>query len=108
MRSSGTVCVAALFAFLLGATALAGRPSDKRVTPAACSRNADCVLVTDGCCGCTEGGKQRAIPAKARDAYEKKRRALCRGTICPQLMSEHVTCTASEAVCKEGQCALGS
>ena len=68
----------------------------------------DCVLVTDGCCGCNEGGKQRAIPARARDGYEKKRKAVCRKTMCPALMSEDPTCLAPHAVCKAGTCGLGS
>jgi hypothetical protein len=75
--------------------------------PAACQKDEDCALVTDGCCGCHEGGKQRAIPVKAREAYEKKRKALCKETACPALMSEDPTCE-KRAVCKEGACTLGS
>jgi hypothetical protein len=67
---------------------------------AECQDDTDCVLVTDGCCGCNEGGKQRVIPRKARDAYEKKRGALCKNTMCPQLMSEHPSCVG-RAVCQQ-------
>jgi hypothetical protein len=91
-----------------------GKAKTKRRAPAgggdelACKAASDCVLVTDGCCGCNEGGKQRAIPARAREAYEKKRKALCRSTMCPALMSEDPSCLSGQAVCKEGKCALGS
>jgi hypothetical protein len=78
-----------------------------KATPAECQTDSDCTLVTDGCCGCNEGGKQRAIPTKARDGYEKKRKSICRKTMCPQLMSEHPSCEG-HAVCKEGTCGLGS
>lgn len=94
----------------LGAALLAGAPAHSRPKKAAavsveCERDADCVLVTDGCCGCNEGGKQRALPAKARDAYEKKRQSICKGGMCPQLMSEDQSCL-SRAVCKEKVCVL--
>jgi hypothetical protein len=82
-----------------------GKPK-KAVDTAECHEDADCVLVTDGCCSCNEGGKQRAIPKNARDAYEKKRQGMCKKTMCPQLMSEDQSCVG-RAVCKEKTCALG-
>ena len=90
---------------------VAGAPAEGKAKKAAadtaeCHEDTDCVLVTDGCCGCNEGGKQKAIPKRARDNYEKKRHAICKKTMCPQLMSEHQTCEA-RAVCKEKACALG-
>jgi hypothetical protein len=97
----------ALLLLVLAAAASKGK------TPAAgprseCKADAECVLVPDGCCGCNEGGKQRAVPAKARDGYEKKRKALCRQTLCPALMSEDTTCVSGHAVCKAGVCGLAS
>src|SRR5437868_335577 len=65
----------------------------KTAATAECQADTECVLVADGCCGCSEGGKQRAVPRKGRDAYEKKRKAVCRETMCPQLMSEDPSCT---------------
>jgi hypothetical protein len=94
--------------FLAGASALAAGKTSKAKTAPACRADADCVLVTDGCCGCNEGGKQRAIPAKAREGYEKKRHAACHNTMCPALMSEDPSCVVAHAVCKEGTCGLGS
>jgi hypothetical protein len=75
---------------------------------AECRKDADCVLVADGCCGCHEGGKQRAIPSRARAAHEKKRQGSCRETVCPAVMSQDPSCSAAAAVCKEGMCKLAS
>ena len=92
-----------------GACLAAGVPAQgkgkKPIDTAECHEDTDCVLVTDGCCGCNEGGKQRAIPKKARDGYEKKRQGICKKTMCPQLMSEDQSCVG-RAVCKEKTCAL--
>jgi hypothetical protein len=74
----------------------------------ACRVNAECVLVAEDCCGCTGGGKQKAIPRKDKDSYERARQARCAGTLCPAIMSQDRSCSASFAICKEGQCTLGS
>ena len=102
MRSLLIVAAAAgVAAFLLVARpAHSHTPKKKAADTAECQVDEDCVLVTDGCCGCNEGGKQRAVPRKAREGYEKKRQALCKKTMCPQLMSEDTSCVG-HAVCKE-------
>jgi hypothetical protein len=92
-------------ACLVGNGPAAGKPKRAAPDTAECHADTDCVLVTDGCCGCNEGGKQRAVPVKARDAYEKKRKSICKQTMCPQLMSEDQSCVG-HAVCKEKTCAL--
>jgi hypothetical protein len=84
-----------------------GHPKKAAAPVAECADDTDCILVTDGCCGCHEGGKQRALPRKAREAYEKKRQAICKKTMCPQLMSEDQSCLG-HAVCKEKVCAVGN
>jgi hypothetical protein len=107
MRSLLTVLVLAG----IGVGLLAGTPAHSRPKKAAaavveCQQDTDCMLVTDGCCSCSEGGKQRALPRKARDAYEKKRQAICKSTMCPQIMSEDQSCLG-RAICKEKVCVLG-
>src|SRR5882672_9813331 len=42
-----------------------------------CKKDDDCVLVSDDCCSCNQGGKARAIPKKQKDAYEKDRKKRC-------------------------------
>ena len=105
MRAWLMVLVVGVAAGLLVGVPAQGKPK-KAIDTAECHEDTDCVLVTDGCCGCSEGGKQRAIPKKAREGYEKKRQGICKKTMCPQLMSEDATCE-SRAVCKEKVCALG-
>lgn len=89
-----------------GEAAKKKRPKAEKPAAAECQRDEECTLVSDGCCGCNEGGKQRAIPRSARDGYEKRRQAMCRKSVCPAMMSDDATCE-QRAVCKEGTCALG-
>jgi hypothetical protein len=100
LRLLGIVAVAVL---ALGA---GGAHKGKAPAPE-CQTDGDCVLVADGCCGCNEGGKQRGIPARARDGYEKKRKTACRSSACPALMSEDASCLTGHAVCQTGKCGLG-
>ncbi len=104
-----TLCLGALLGWRDPAFARQPRTKAKpaEAVPTACQADADCALVVEGCCGCNEGGKQRAIVAKAKAGYEKKRKAMCRQTACPQLMSEDASCVAGHAVCKDGACTLG-
>jgi hypothetical protein len=74
----------------------------------ACQVDSDCVLVPDDCCGCTGGGKQRALPKKDKAGFERARQARCADTLCPAVMSQDPSCAATSAVCKEGKCTLGS
>jgi len=106
-----TVMLAAFVAELgLGASAYGASKGGSRAPTAAreCSKDTDCVVVPDGCCGCNEGGKQRALPARARASYEKRRKRTCRETMCTAMISQDASCAAGGAVCKEGTCKLGS
>lgn len=103
------VALATAFTFALTAPAFAGDGTSTKAprTPRVeCKADKDCVTVPDGCCGCEAGGKQRAIPVRARKADEKDRAAKCKETMCAAVMSQDPSCTAT-AVCKEGTCALG-
>lgn len=106
MRSLLIVLVAGVAACVIAGSSAEGKGKKAPADTAECQADTDCVLVTDGCCGCNEGGKQRAIPKRAKDNYEKKRGSICKGTMCPQLMSEDQSCEG-RAVCKEKKCALG-
>ena len=71
-----------------------------------CKTDKDCVLVTDDCCPCSEGGKQRAIPKKQKDAYEKDRKKRCADTACTEQVSTDPSCS-QKAFCGAGICELG-
>ena len=85
-----------------------GKPSKAKSEPSQCRKDADCALVADDCCGCTAGGKQRAIPLKNRDAYQRDLRKRCEGTLCAEVISDDPSCKAASAKCEEGRCVLGS
>ncbi len=70
-----------------------------------CKKDADCVAVIDECCSCNQGGKQRAIPKKQKDAYEKDRKKRCTDQVCTDAMSTDPTCT-QQAQCLAGICEL--
>src|SRR4051794_20548342 len=97
----------ALFGFGLGAEARRARKA--KPAPAAssdCKTDADCVLVPDDCCTCEQGGKQRAIPKKQKDSYEKERKKRCAKTECIEMMSQDPSCT-QHPFCGAGICELG-
>jgi len=88
------------------ALVLAAAP-DAAAAPSACRVDSDCVLVPDDCCGCTDGGKQKAIPKRDKTPHERARQARCAETLCAAVMSQDPSCAAVSAVCKEGKCTLG-
>lgn len=102
---------AALLIVLLGfgVGAQARRARKAKPAPAAtsdCKTDAECVVVPDDCCTCEQGGKQRAIPRKQKDGYEKERKKRCAKTECIEMMSQDPSCT-QKAFCGAGICELG-
>jgi len=71
-----------------------------------CKKDEDCILVSDDCCSCNQGGKARAIPKKQKDAYEKERKKRCAGTECIEMMSQDPSCS-QHPFCGAGICELG-
>jgi hypothetical protein len=71
-----------------------------------CKTDKDCVLVADDCCPCSQGGKQRAIPKKERESYEKDRKKRCADTACTEQMSTDPSCS-QKPFCGAGICELG-
>jgi hypothetical protein len=71
-----------------------------------CKTDKDCVLVADDCCPCSEGGKQRAIPKKEKESYEKDRKKRCADTACTESVSTDPSCSQT-AFCGAGICELG-
>ncbi|HEX3906116.1 MAG TPA: hypothetical protein VH853_25060 [Polyangia bacterium] len=71
-----------------------------------CKTDKDCVLVPDDCCPCSEGGKQRAVPKKEKDSYEKDRKKRCADTACTESVSTDPSCS-QKPFCGAGICELG-
>ena len=102
------VTLAALGVASFGVSFLA-QAKHARKAPAStddCKTDKDCVLVADDCCPCAEGGKQRAIPKKEKDAYEKDRKKRCVGTACTEMVSTDPSCS-QRPFCGAGICELG-
>jgi hypothetical protein len=107
-RSLLALSVATLVVVGLGLSAEAKRTHKSKAAPAAtadCKADADCVLVPDDCCSCNQGGKQRAIPKKQKDGYEKDRKKRCADTQCMEMMSQDPSCS-QHAFCAAGICEL--
>jgi hypothetical protein len=91
-----------------GSLGVAAKGKGRGKTPTSsedCKKDSDCIVVIDDCCACSQGGKQRAIPKKQRDAYEKERKKRCTDTACTEAMSTDPTCT-QQAFCAVGICEL--
>lgn len=84
----------------------ARKPKAEPAGSADCKTDADCVAVPDDCCSCNQGGKQRAIPKKQKDTYEKDRKKRCADTQCMEMMSQDPSCS-QHAFCGAGICELG-
>ena len=70
---------------------------------AACKSDGDCVLVDEGCCGCTGGGKRIAM---LRSQVQQRN---CEAVMCPQIMSNDPSCLdVARAYCKAGRCEISS
>jgi hypothetical protein len=110
---AGAFAICAALAVLLGGLggswrAEAKKTHAKRSAPSStadCKADTDCVLVADDCCPCSQGGKQRAIPKKEKDTYEKDRKKRCAGTACTEMMSDDPTCS-QKPFCGAGICEL--
>src|SRR4051812_7880801 len=100
------VALAAFLGGALSAQAKHAKAKAKADAAAACKTDADCVAVSEDCCPCSEGGKQRAIPKKEKAAYEKDRKKRCAGTMCTEVMSQDSSCS-QRPFCGAGICELG-
>lgn len=72
---------------------------------AECGRAADCEVVSEDCCSCSSGGKQKAIARSKRAAYEKRQETRCGVVACPTVLSNHASCFM-DAGCQGGRCEL--
>lgn len=107
---SGIAAVIFLLAASLGGLRLAearkGKTKSSKADTEDCKKDTDCIAVADDCCPCSQGGKQRAIPKKQKETYEKERKKRCAGTACTDVMSTDETCS-QVPTCGAGICELG-
>ena len=71
--------------------------------PAPCEKDADCVLVSSSCCGCSAGGDSIAVHKSQVDNYNNNLQQICSpniGRLCPQWYR----CNDFEARCQSQSC----
>lgn len=71
----------------------------------ACVSDQDCALIKDDCCGCTQGGKQRAVSTIQLKTMLDSLNKQCGETMCIQMMSTDASCF-KQALCLDGSCVL--
>lgn len=72
--------------------------------PLSCTKDSDCTLVDEGCCGCESGGEKTPINKKAVIEYMRERDCP-QMPLCKKSMSTHYSCTLKPK-CIEGTCAF--
>jgi hypothetical protein len=70
----------------------------------ACSADADCALTSKDCCGCRALGENVGVRKDRLEAVAARRAPICREIVCAMAMSEHPSCSATRAVCRDGLC----
>ena len=71
-----------------------------------CKTDKDCVRSPTTAVRAARAARQRAIPKKQKDAYEKDRKKRCADTACTEMMSTDPTCT-QEPFCGAGHLRAG-
>ena len=69
-----------------------------------CTTDAECVLATTDCCGCSGLGTQSGVRKDHVAMLTKRRQPVCSVIACAQGMSDDATCNAQKAVCQAGVC----
>jgi hypothetical protein len=70
-----------------------------------CSSDADCIAVSEDCCDCRHGGKQKAMSLSAAKEWNKKLIAECLDIVCIQVISSDPSCQ-QKPKCIAGKCKL--
>ncbi len=71
----------------------------------ACMSDQDCAVIKDGCCGCTQGGKQQVVSAAQAKVMLEALNKQCGETMCIQVISSDASCL-KRAACLDGSCVL--
>ena len=116
------VVVSVVLAFIVSCTKAPGLPATAAETPTApsapaagaemratnedraCTADAECVLATEDCCGCSSLGKQIGVRVDRIAVLTDRRAPICAATLCAAAMSEDPTCAATKAGCRAGVC----
>ncbi len=72
---------------------------------AQCKTDGDCVLVSDGCCGCANGGKLKTALKREEAKLIAAQKKSCADTMCTMVVSSDPSC-GKRVGCVEGVCAM--
>lgn len=107
MKSKSLVLVCLLAAWQCLGTTAKPLPSAQKDHGHLCQKDSDCILTNADCCGCRQGGKQRAVLHADLLVIEAEQKKQCAHKMCAQVMSKDASCEAStKATCQSGQCRL--
>lgn len=70
-----------------------------------CESDEDCTTIKADCCGCHQGGAQKAIAIKEKAHALTRLKEQCQDTMCIQMMSTDESCK-KKSLCKSGSCVL--
>lgn len=70
-----------------------------------CQNDSDCMTMKENCCGCNQGGKQKAIAKINKNMWTRYLDARCVDIMCMQIISHDLSCSQFPA-CINGHCQL--
>lgn len=83
----------------------AEKKENESVPDFGCETDSDCIMVDADCCGCTGGGKQKAMSKLMAEDWRDNLERDCADAGCMAVMSQHVSCY-SDPVCVGGECSF--
>jgi len=75
-----------------------------------CSQDSDCVLVNEGCCGCSYGGNRTSVNINSEDVWGESLVEECgENYVCTAVISDDPSCSDSTtAACINSECAVST
>lgn len=70
-----------------------------------CKSADDCVVVKEDCCGCSQGGKAKAVAKSQVKGWISTLDGRCGDIMCMQVISNDPSCNKA-ATCQDGHCVL--
>lgn len=91
--------------FLISCTTV-DKPFDFDVVKT-CSTDNECIVVTQACCGCSNGGSNTSINSKYKSDWTELYTRVCKVISCSTEISNDKTCN-SKPICLNGVCTMKS
>lgn len=79
--------------------------NDEALLKLSCKEDQDCTIIEADCCGCRQGGSQKAIHKSQVLSAKTDLKARCDSVACMAVISNHKSCK-QKSRCKSGSCVL--